>query len=154
MSGLFLSGSPAVHIITSSAVPATAATRNPIPRISDTPRPRRPSIKSQSTSTLPASPLNVAANGLSGFTPNFRKPAVGDTPLTHDSPYFVANPRPIVLSRNAHKKTKPSMIRATAIAVHAWSCVTFFFAFTILLCPPLANGLCVYCTLTYLKNKA
>ena len=54
MKGLFAGGSTAVHIRTSSSPPATAAIRMPMPSISATPMPSRPSMNSQSAQAAPA----------------------------------------------------------------------------------------------------
>ena len=54
MKGLFSGGRTAVHIMTSSSPPATAAIRMPMPSSRATPMPARPIMNSQSAQAAPA----------------------------------------------------------------------------------------------------
>lgn len=104
MNGLaepFASGHLASHIMT---VPDTAAIRRPMPAVSATPMPRRPSTNSQWAYQVPAMSWKKPSNGP---TSTDRKPLVGLPPLIHAFADGVAYPRPNVLSTNAHRNTNP-----------------------------------------------
>ncbi|MSU45254.1 MAG: hypothetical protein EXS47_01335 [Candidatus Zambryskibacteria bacterium] len=62
---------------------------------------RSPSINSQSTTAMPASPLKNSAMG--PFVAKVRKPVVGDPPFIQDFSANVVKPNPNVLSTNAQR---------------------------------------------------
>src|SRR3989344_5015884 len=113
--GLF-SGGRSDRYIRSIIVPAAAQPHfTNLFRISVRPENRSPSINNQSTKTTPARPLKIEANG--PRTAPDRKPEVGEPPAIHALPASVPIPKPKVLSKNAHKKTKPRTQRRATNAI-------------------------------------
>ena len=102
--GFVLIGRDAIHIIKSKSAPAYVASLIPIPKISATPIPRRPSMKSQSTQTCPARLWKILEKGPAVLLKN---PKVGDPPASQDFAGGVEKESPINLSKNAQKKTHP-----------------------------------------------
>src|SRR4029450_10502897 len=105
-------GHSAAHIMTIIRVPLTAAARSPIPRISATPMPSRPSMKVQSAQAAPAQAWKVDSKGPTATL--LRKPLVGEPPWIQALAAGVAYPSPKVLSRNAHRNSKPTTTRMMA----------------------------------------
>src|SRR3954447_7739261 len=75
-------GNSANHIMAIISVAAPAARRMPMPRISATPMPSRPSMNSQLTQGSPAMLWKKLWNGPTSTLD--RKPLVGEPPLIHD----------------------------------------------------------------------
>ena len=85
-----------------SKAPEYPDIRIPIPRSNPNPTPKRPIIKSQSTTAFPARCWKKEERG--PCVPNVRYPKVGEAPIIQALSGEVAKPNPNTLSINAHKK--------------------------------------------------
>src|SRR5690606_30403288 len=111
-SGLVAIGKAARYIRVYIAAAETAATRVPMPSISATPTPSRPSMNSTSvTGLIERKNSHTPAKGLPPSIEPPRKPLVGEPPLSQEFSVGVEKPSPKVLSRNAHRKVNPTIRR-------------------------------------------